>query len=244
MSDKKSVSAFRVLKSSIIEIKNDPLMYSIFLFPVYLLSLISFSYDDFIIVNNQDFAFYKYSSNSYLIGLLYALVESYIFAIIAVSIHNKIIKRNTTLKLFSKGIIIYAVFYLANHAEFLGYLIYNNLTISFAVIINLALGLLWMIFYITSFLWLLYLPNISVNDKKSFFYIFKNSYGARLTIIVQAVYLIPIFLIPYLILTLLGGIKFGIIFTVPFIFVLAVTMLSHTYLEWQELERNTAEKNK
>ena len=57
--------------------------------------------------------------NSYLIGLLYALIESYIFAIIAVSIHNKIIKKNIIFTLFSKGIIIYAVFYLANHAEFL-----------------------------------------------------------------------------------------------------------------------------
>jgi len=44
-------------------------------------------------------------------------------------------------------------------------------------------------------------------------------------------------------LTFVGGFKLGIIFTIPFIFVLAVTMLSHTYLEWQELERNTAETN-
>ena len=71
MSDE--ISAFRVLKSSIIEIKNDPCIQ--FLFHNIFIS-ISFSYDDFIIVNNQDFEFYKYSSNSYLIGLLYALVES------------------------------------------------------------------------------------------------------------------------------------------------------------------------
>ena len=220
--------------------KNDPPMYSIFLFPIYLLTPVSYSSDEFIIVYNQDFASYKYSLNSYLIGLLYALIESYIFAIIAVSIHNKIIKKNITFTLFSKGIIIYAVFYLANHAEFLGYLIYDNFIISFAIIINLVFGFIWLIFYFTSFLWLLYLPNISVNDNRSFFYIFKNSYGARLTIIFQAIYIIPIFFFPFVILSFLGSVEFGIIFTAPFIFVLAVTMLSNTYLEWQKLERNLA----
>ena len=150
MSEKKSVSAFRVLKSSIIEMKNDPLMYSIFLFPIYLLTLVSYSSDEFIIVYNQDFASYKYSLNSYLTRLLYALIESYIFAIIAVSIHNKIIKKyNFTL--FSKGIIIYAVFYLANHAEFLGYLIYDNFIISFAIISKFSILFYPLIFYFTSF---------------------------------------------------------------------------------------------
>ena len=244
MSEKKSVSAFRVLKSSIKEMKDDPFLYSLFLFPIYILTIVSWSNDDFIIINNQDFQFYSYSSYDYLVGLIYTLVESYVFAIIAVAIHNKIIKKNITIKFFSKAIIIYALFYLTNHAEFLGYFIYNNLNTSIAVIIIVILFLIWLIFYTTTFLWALYLPNISVDDKNSFFYIFKNSYGARLTIIIQAIYLIPIFLIPYLILSLLGGIKFGIIFTIPFIFVLAVTMLSHTYLEWQELERNTAENNK
>ena len=243
MSEKKSVSAINVLKSSLKEMKDDPFQYSIFLFPIYLFALVSFSYDDFIIVNNQDFQFYKYSSNSYLIGLIYILIESYVFSIIAVAIHNKIIKKNITFKFFSKGIVIYALFYLSNHGEFLGYFIFNNLSMSAAVILIAILVLVYIVLFITTFFWILYLPNISIDDKYSFLYIFKNSYGARLTIIIQGIYLIPIFLIPYLMLTFVGGFKLGIIFTIPFIFVLAVTMLSHTYLAWKELERNTNSNN-
>ena len=242
MSDKKSVSAIKVLKSSLKEMKVDPFMYSIFLFPIYLFALVSFSYDDFIIVNNQDFQFYQYSLNSYLIGLIYILIESYVFSIIAVAIHNKIIKKNITLSFFSKGIVIYFLFYLQNHNEFLFYFTINYLPKA-PIIFMVLISLIILFFFSTTFLWVLYLPNISVKDNHSFFYIIKNSYGARLTVIIQAIIVIAIFLIPYFILAFLGGVKFGLIFGLPFLFVFGVTMLSHTYLEWQELERNTAETN-
>ena len=244
MSDKKSVSAFRVLRSAFGELQDDPFMFIILLAPIYLFTAISFTFNDFIIVYNTDFEYYNYSSNTYYVSLIYILIESYVFSLIAVAIHNNIIRKEITVKLFSKASIIYSLVYLSNYGEFLINFCRNNFNELMAIPLIIIIFLVIIIFGFTAFLWMLYLPNISVNDKNSFFYIFKNSYGARLTIIIQAIYLIPIFLIPYLILSLLGGIKFGIIFTIPFIFVLAVTMLSHTYLEWQELERNTAENNK
>ena len=107
-----------------------------------------------------------------------------------------------------------------------------------------AVLIITIILSLFAFLWILYLPNISVEENHSFFYIIKNSYGARLTIIVQAIYFTIIFLIPYLIISSIGSHSLGVIYTTPFLFILGVTMLSCTYLEWKELERNTAENNK
>ena len=244
MSDKKSVSAFRVLRSAFSELQDDPFMYIILLAPIYILTGISLTYNDFIIVHNEDFEYYKYSFNSYNIGLIYIFLESYIFAVVAVAIHNKIIRREITFKFLSKGTIIYFLFYFFHYAEFLLNYFSNNLILSVSITLTIIYSLVGVVLGFTFFLWLLYLPNISVNDKHSFFYIVKNSYGARLTMIIQAIYIIPIFLIPYMIIAMIGGYYLGVIFTYPFIFILGITMLSCTYLEWKELEKNTAENNK
>lgn len=241
MSEKKSVSAWKVLKSAFGELSSDPFMYLILVAPIYILTGFSMTFDDFIIVHNEDFKFYNYSANSYYIGFIYILFEAYIFSIIAVAIHNKIIKRNIVFKFFSKGVIIYTLFYLSSYGDFIFYFSQNfNYIILIPVVAVLIIAI---ILSLLAFLWILYLPNISVEESHSFFYIIKNSYGARLTIIVQAIYFTIIFLIPYLIISSIGSHSLGVIYTTPFLFILGVTMLSCTYLEWKELERYTAEKN-
>jgi len=96
-----------------------------------------------------------------------------------------------------------------------------------------------MIMAFSAWLWILYLPNIATKDKHSFFYIVKNSYGARLTIIVQGIYITLIFGLLYVVLAYIGGENLGLIYTTPVMLLFGITTLSHTYLGWKELEAET-----
>ena len=129
------------------------------------------------------------------------------------------------------------------YMDFITHFLLNNLVSQFAGLLILAIYLFAIIIWITAFLWILYLPNISINDKHSLIYIIKNSFGARLTIIIQGIYLTLIIFAIAMILIFIGGLKLAYILIIPFWTVLGVTMLSNTYLAWKELERNTNTNN-
>ena len=239
MSEKKSVSAYQVVLSSFKDMRKDSFLFISFLFPIYLLIGIAFTYNDFIIVYNLDFEYYSYSRESYLIGLFYILFESYVFSIIAIAIHNHIIKNKITLIFFSKGLLFYFFIYLANHIEFIFHFLEKNISLSFAApLIFLILGIFLILFF-TYWLWALYLPNLAVKDNLSFMYIVKNSYGARLVVVLIPIYLVILCIIPAIIISVFISEYHVDIFLSPLFILLAVMGLSHTYLGWQELEANT-----
>ena len=239
----KSVNSFDILKSSLRDINSNSFLYLLLLAPMYVLTGIAFTFDDFIIVNNTDFELYNYSTKSYLIGFSYIVIECYVFAIIAVAIHNKIIKKSLKFKFFSNAITIYFLTYMLLYMDFITHFLLNNLVSQFAGLLILAIYLFAIIIWITAFLWILYLPNISINDKHSLIYIIKNSFGARLTVIIQGIYLTIFISAIAMILVFIGGLKLAYILIIPFWTVLGVTMLSNTYLAWKELERNTNSNN-
>ena len=207
--------------------------------PIYLFTGISVIFSDFIIINNLDYDYYRYSDEKYFIGIGFVFLESYVFSLIAVAIHNNIIKERLVFSFFSKGIIIYFFFYIATYLDFILHFIEHVIPLWVAVFLILFVYVFYIVMALTAWLWILYLPNISTKDKHSFFYIVKNSYGARLTIIVQAIYITLIFGLMFALFSYIGGENIGLIYTLPIMILFCIITLSHTYLGWKKLEAET-----
>jgi len=241
---KPSVSTSDIFSFSIREISSEPIFFLILLFPIYLLIGFAYTFNDIIIVYS-DFQNWEknYQLKDFIIGLAYVLVESYVLGVIALVIHNKVIKKKLIISFFSKELFIYGLFYLIpSHYLFLVEVAleleyYQTIGVIIFLIIAYGLIIFMFAFLLTFWFWILYLPNIAVRDKYSFMYIFKNSKGARLTIFLQIFYYL-IFLIPYLLIYYSHSEHLARILITPVMVLFAIVMLSNTYLEWLLLEKN------
>jgi len=238
-----SVSTSDIFSFSIRDITSDPIFFLILLFPIYLLIGFAYTFTDLVIVYNLDWQSWEhtYSLRNFFIGFIYICFESYVFAIIALIIHNKVIKKKLVISFFSKELFIYSIFYLVgSHNAFLNQVFVElefYISVYMLIFLIFGLGIFVLIFLLTFWLWVLYLPNIAVKDNYSFIYIFKNSKGARLTIFIQLLYYL-IFAIPYLLIMFFHSLHLATILVSPAMILFAIIMLSNTYLEWQLLEKN------
>jgi hypothetical protein len=239
---KPAVSTSDIFWFSIRDIKSNPIFFLLCLFPIYLLIATANTFNDIIIVYNDYQNWEKfYSNKDFSIGLAYIFIESYVLAAIALIIHNKVIKKKLVFNFFSKELFIYLFFYLiSTHSTFLLETIMMVLAEKIpilGIVLFFSVTIIVLLFLLTFWFWILYLPNMAVRDKYSFMHIFKNSKVARLTLFFQIFYYL-IFLIPGLVIYFLFNEHFATIIVIPTMILFGIVMLSNTYLEWLLLEKN------
>ena len=242
--NKSSVSTSDIFSFTIRDFISNPIFFLVLLFPIFFLMGLAYTFTDIIIVYSDFQNFEKnYQLRDFLIGLAYVLIESYVLGVIAIIVHNKIIKRKFIFNIFSKELFIYGLFYLIPvHYLFLVEVAlqlsyFGNIGGILFIIILFLLIISVFTFMLTCWFWILYLPNIAVKDNYTFMYIFKNSKGARLTIFLQTFYFLILY-IPFLILYYFIGEHLAGLIMAPIIVIFFIAMLSNTYLEWKLLEKN------
>ena len=241
-----SVDTAVILDHSFGELRKNFSFYFILFFPIYILAFIAYSFPDIIIVHlyNKEIE-YKYTTNNYLVGIFFTILESYIISIIAVKTHNKIIHKKNINKFFSQEILIYFLltFIFYSNIDFLSGMILhfglaNTNEILNIVLIVLLFGFAIFVFIsiFTIWFWALYLPNKAVGDNYDFKYIFVNSKGARLTLIFQAIIIALVVFIPSIILSFFTSFIFIEMIFTPIGVCVGIVTLSHTYIEWKAID--------